>query len=84
MTAMEMLADEVSRVDLESIEEPTCNDAGWFGDSLVDNGRFRSWLALNSRLWNHLYETEQYDALVEEMSNPILHSMNRRILFINC
>lgn len=58
-----------------------CNDAGFCGDSLVDNRMHRAWQVLATKLWDHLFKTGQYDALVEEMGNPILSPMNHRILF---
>jgi hypothetical protein len=84
MTAMEMLADEVSRVPEWLREEPTCNDAGWYGGALVNTRMFKTWLVTNNWLWNNLFKTEQYDSLVEEMNNPILEPMNHKTLFRNC
>ncbi len=64
--------------------DPPVNDAGYSGQSLVDNKMFRNWEKQTSKFWDYLYENEKYDALVEEMQSPMLHVMNYRILFNNC
>ena len=64
--------------------DPPVNDAGYCGQTLVDKKRNRNWEKQTSRIWDAHYKNERFDALVEEMSNPILSTMDLRILFSTC